>query len=147
VVVAYRKVRRLLAARSDAGDASPSDTEDARSPTNVAYVYCATTFALLGTLTGLVLMGMYMATMRYLADVTNGLVLLGIMGAFTFLASRVTRWGRSLVTLAIVASFSSTMFFGLLLGYQGYNGHFKQFNPSLDERLQKRFSTCDVDSK
>ena len=69
------------------------------------------------------------------------------MGAFTLIGSRVTRWGRALVTFATVVSLCATVFFGFLLGYQGYTGHIKQFNPSLDERMQKWFSTCEAESK
>jgi hypothetical protein len=142
VLVAVRKLRRLLASRATV-TAMP-DTDREFSASNVTYVFCAATFGLLGSVTAFALLGLYMATMRYLSDVTNGLVLLGLMGAFTVYSSRVTRWGRALTSAAMVASFSATIVFGLLLGYQGYNGHFKQFNPTLDVRTRERFPACDV---
>jgi hypothetical protein len=107
-----------------------------------ALLFCLTALAALATLTGIAVMGLFMATMRYLADVTYGLVLLGIVGAFLLRATF-----RAPITRALVASVFTTLVlgttaFGLLLGYQGYNGHFKLNNPALDAKLVKQLSTC-----
>jgi len=106
------------------------------------YVWCVACFALLGTVTGFPSLGLYLATMRYLGDVTNGLVLLGVMGAFTLYAYTSKPLLRRFVQASIVAGCAATAVLGLMLGYQGYTGHFKRHNPSLDARLVKALSTC-----
>lgn len=147
VLAAFRKLKLEVALRSVRVDGKPSDAATESTPNNLSYTFCALAFGLLGSATAFVLLGMYMATMRYLSDVTNGLVLLGTMGAFTLLSSRRTLSGRAVVSAAIVASFSATVIFGLLFGYQGYTGHFKKFNPALDASLQERLSACAPASK
>ena len=133
-MVGYRKLKQVAAAAWRGTVPAGAD---------VAYAFSALCFLVLGTLTAVMLLGLYMATMRYLADVTNGLVLLGTLGGFTVLATRqrhVTRLiSGALLTLTLLA----TIVFGFLLGYQGYTGHFKQFNPALDSRFQQWFSTCE----
>jgi hypothetical protein len=55
---------------------------------------------------------------------------------------RNSAWRRRLVTgLAIVLG-AATIVVGLLLGYQGYGGHFRTNNPSLDKRLIRTLSVC-----
>lgn len=111
---------------------------------DAAYLFLVGSFATLSTVTGLMLLGLYMATMRYLSDVTNGLVLLGAFGAFMLLQGARHKLWRWCVIAATTLALLTTIGFGLLLGYQGYNGHFKLFNPKLDAALQERFATCDA---
>jgi hypothetical protein len=87
-----------------------------------------------------------MATMRYLSDVTNGLMLLALLGMLT-LYSRVRHvgWARWLVAGGHVTLVLMTLGYGLIFGYQGYTGHFAQFNPKLDRKLVKALSTCPAD--
>lgn len=80
--------------------------------------------------------------MRYLSDVSFGLVLLAILGGF---ALKTHRWGKTVPRLtstvfSLLAVASVVM--GLLIGYQGYNGHFHGQNPELDAKLVKALSVC-----
>ncbi len=109
----------------------------------VAYLWCATAFLICGVVSGLPEMGLYLATMRYLADVTSGLVLLGILGGFSLLqVARHSRWGKRATAAALCGLSAATIVCGVLLGFQGYNGHFKRFNPQLFDKLATRLSVC-----
>ena len=109
---------------------------------NRAYWWCLSSFGAVAVLTGLTAMGVYGATMRYLSDVTPGLVLFGLLGA---MALRSSRWGQ-LVPYATSAVFgtlgAATIVFGLLIGYQGYNGHFSKHHQALDASIVKALSVC-----
>lgn len=106
-----------------------------------AYLWCVSCFVALASLNGLTALGVYGATMRYLGDVTSGLVLLGLLGGFALLARLGARFPRSTGALFTVLA-SATIVMGLLIGYQGYNGHFHKFNPKLDEKLVGALSFC-----
>jgi len=106
------------------------------------YLWCLISFGVMGSLTGLGSIGSYAATMRYLADITPGLVLLGLLGAFALRASRFGLIAHRLTTSAIVVLASATIAMGCALGYQGYNGHFHKYNPELDSKLVKALSFC-----
>jgi hypothetical protein len=106
------------------------------------YLWCLASFSVIGTVTALTSIGVYGATMRYLSDVTPGLVLLGLLGALALRASRFGRLAPKPTTSAIVLLASVTVVVGCLLGYQGYAGHFHKFNPELDEKLVKALSFC-----
>jgi hypothetical protein len=106
------------------------------------YLWCLLAFGAMGSLTGLTAIGVYATTMRYLGDVTSGLVLLGLLGAFAFRSHRFARLAPKLSTTVIVVLASATILMGCLLGYQGYNGHFHKYNPELDAQLVKALSFC-----
>ncbi|HEY8946737.1 MAG TPA: hypothetical protein VIM73_20985 [Polyangiaceae bacterium] len=109
------------------------------------YLWCILSFFALATVTGVVGLGVYSATMRYMSDVMFGMLALGIMGAF---ALRTRRWLRSwstAVSAVIVAACLVTIGMGLVLGYQGYGGHFFRHNPTLHAQLVKALSTCKDD--
>jgi hypothetical protein len=110
------------------------------------YLFCFVAFAVLASATGAVTLFVYGATMRYLNDVTSGLVLLAVLGA---LALRYHRWGlaapKSISGIISVLALA-TMMIGLLLGYQGYNRHFHAYNPALDRKLVKTLSMCGTPS-
>jgi hypothetical protein len=99
----------------------------------------------LGSVAGMAVMGLYMATMRYLADVTYGLVLLGLLGGFTLVS--VQRLAGRRKRRGIIAAFTLlatlTIVTGLLLGVQGYTRHFKEFNPVRYSKLVKALSVCE----
>lgn len=97
--------------------------------------WCAASFLVLAAVAGLPELPLFIATMRYLGDVTAGIVLLGILGGFWW-CSRPSPWRRA-VLFAIGAA---TIVLGLLLGYQGYEGHFKIHNPDLHERIERYLS-------
>jgi 4-amino-4-deoxy-L-arabinose transferase-like glycosyltransferase len=95
----------------------------------------------LASVSGFAELGLYMATMRYLADVTNGLVLLGALGGFSLWSLReglLRRGAAALVALLGVA----TLVTGLLLGFQGYTRHFARMNPPVQDRLERSLSFC-----
>jgi len=106
------------------------------------FLWCLVSFSALACLTGLTAMGVYGATMRYLGDVTAGLVLLALLGAFALRASRFGVMSPKLTSTAIALLASITVVMGCLLGYQGYNGHFHKYNPELDAKLVKALSVC-----
>jgi hypothetical protein len=107
-----------------------------------AYYFCLLAFSVLASATGAIALFIYGATMRYLNDVTSGLVLLALLGA---LALRYHRFGlaapRAVSGLAGALGLA-TMIMGLLLGYQGYNRHFHAYNPKLDRKLVTALSFC-----
>jgi hypothetical protein len=106
------------------------------------YWFCVASFTTLATVTGAVALAIYGSTMRYLSDVTYGLVLLSLLAAYTLRAAPrtpATRRGAS----ALVASLAAvTIVIGLLLGYQGYNNHFYLNNRTLDRRIVHALSLC-----
>lgn len=107
-----------------------------------AYYFCLIAFSVLASATGAVALFIYGATMRYLADVTSGLVLLALLGALTLRYHRLGRAAPHAVSALIGALALATMVLGLLLGYQGYNRHFHSFNPKLDHKLVTALSFC-----
>lgn len=108
-----------------------------------SYIYCTASFAVLGSLTGALVLFVYAATMRYLADFIYGIVLLAVLGAFTIISVLRSARARTFAGVAVAALSAVTVLLGLLLGYQGYNEHFQRFNPALDARLVKSLSVCD----
>ncbi len=106
------------------------------------YLFCVFAFGVLASMTGIITLLIYGATMRYLGDVSSGLVLLGVLGAG---ALRFHRWGEAApraVSGVVTALAVVSMGIGLLLGYQGYNRHFHSFNPKLDREIVMTLSTC-----
>ena len=106
------------------------------------YLWCLIAFSAMASLTGVTAVIVYGATMRYLGDVTPGLVLLALLGAFAFRASRFGVLASKLTTTTFVLLASGTVVMGCLLGYQGYNGHFHKYNPALDAKLVSALSVC-----
>jgi hypothetical protein len=109
------------------------------------YLWCLVCFSALASVTGLVGMGVYGATMRYMSDVTFGLVLLSLMGAYAVKTHRIARYvpRSASATFSLLASASIVL--GVLIGYQGYNFHFRRFNPELDAKIVKALSLCGND--
>ncbi|MEI9937233.1 MAG: hypothetical protein WDO69_08395 [Pseudomonadota bacterium] len=135
VVQRFRLLRRRTASRN--GSQPALDTKPR------AFLWCAACFCVLSSVNGAAVLGLYMSTMRYLADVTNGLVLLGVLGSFVICSWPSRRVSRRAVALACSVPALVTVVFGLLLGYQGYTGHFKTYNPKLNEKLVEILSVCD----
>jgi hypothetical protein len=96
----------------------------------------------MGSISGVLVLFVYGATMRYLDDFIYGIALLSVLGAFTWLATRATALGRKLVGSAIAGLCSVTIILGLLLAYQGYDEHFPRRNPALNEKLVGLLSVC-----
>jgi hypothetical protein len=106
-------------------------------------LWCVASFAILAvamippTIVG------FCATMRYLGDATSGILLLAALGAFSLYDSASDRpvLRRSLgVGLCLAAA--ATIVFGLLLGFQGYENHFKKHNPELASKFERALSLC-----
>jgi len=106
------------------------------------YLWCLACFLSMGTVTGMMALGNYAGTMRYLGDLTPGLVLAGLLGAFALRAHPFGLISPKLVNSGIVLLASVTMVLGGLLGYQGYAGHFHKYNPELDAAFVKTLSFC-----
>jgi len=108
-----------------------------------AFLWCVACFGVLASVTGAAELGLYLSTMRYLSDVTNGLVLLGVLGSFLLCSWPSSRNTKRAVALACSVPALATVVFGLLLGYQGYTGHFKTYNPKLHGVLVEALSLCE----
>lgn len=108
------------------------------------YAFCALSFALLGSVSGALVLFVYSATMRYLGDFIYGVTLLGVLGAFSWIASRRSALGQHLASGATALLCAASITLGLLLGYLGYNDHFPRFNPELDQALVKSLSLCSL---
>jgi hypothetical protein len=118
-------------------------TPSLRDPHTRLFLFATASFLVLGTATGLAEIGLYMATMRYLADVTAGLTLLGLLGGWTLLAATQGRRGWHLAAqIAFVGLTGATIVFGVLLGFQGYNNHFERHNLPLYTKLVGALSVC-----
>jgi hypothetical protein len=106
------------------------------------YAFCFVTLFAYGALTGLIGFSSYSATMRYLNDVSPGIVLLGLMGAFALRCHRIGR-AAPIATGALIAVLAAaTIFIGAALGYHGYNGHVERFNPPLHRKIEGALSVC-----
>lgn len=117
----------------------PAELRDRRSR---AHLWCLVAFGACASLSGLTAMGVYGATMRYLSDVTPGLVLFAALGAMTLGSHRYALLAPRLVAAVIASLSMATMLLGLLFGYQGYGGQFHKNNPTLDASLVKLLSVC-----
>jgi hypothetical protein len=106
------------------------------------FVFCALGFGVLASVTGVVGLGLYGGTMRYLSDITFGLVLLALLGGYALRFHRFGLAAPRLVSSVLAALTVVTVCIGLLLGYQGYNSHFQRYNPALDKKIVKALSLC-----
>jgi hypothetical protein len=120
--------------------ASGGDGPDARLRMTL---WCLFAFVVMATVTGLPTIRIFLATMRYIADVMTGVLLLTIWGAwalYTHFADRA--WPRRLVAAGLVGLAAVTLIIGLALGTQGYNLMFEQHNPKLYLRMMHALSRC-----
>jgi hypothetical protein len=100
-------------------------------------------FAIIGTVTGLPMIAMFLATQRYFIDISVGLLLLATWGVFALYTAVAARpWPRRLVTFVIAGIAGATIVVGLLLGVSGYNDMFKNHNPQLFQAMVRAFSVC-----
>ena len=106
-------------------------------------VWCVASFGILSMVPWVAPLGLYLATMRYLGDVRSGLGLLGALGLWALWGRASRRWQRRCAVGLGVGLTLTTIALGLLLGFQGYTGHFRRFNPELSARLERSLSVCD----
>ena len=106
-------------------------------------LWCACCLGIMGTVTALPTVGVFGATMRYLGDVTAGLVLFAAWGACClYQRVRGAKWMRRAVGASMSMLALATIVFGLLAGYQGYIQHFQLYNPSLHQRVTQALDFC-----
>ena len=106
-------------------------------------LWCACSFVVLATVTALPSIGVFGATMRYLSDVAAGLVLFATWGAWSLHQHlRRRKWVRRAFDAVTAVVAMATIILGLLVGYQGYIGHFQTHNPKLHERITQKLSLC-----
>jgi hypothetical protein len=106
------------------------------------YVWCLVVFTALASVSGMVAMGLYLATMRYLGDVSFGLVLLSLIAGYALKEHRIGKVAPRLTSALFSLLALASIVLGMLIGYQGYNGHFHAHNPDLDAKLVKSLSVC-----
>jgi hypothetical protein len=100
-------------------------------------------FFSIALITGLPVIALFIPTIRYLGDVAAGICLAGVWFAFWVTTRLEGRpWPRRGAWLALASLAAVTIGLGFLLGFQGYIGHFKRFNPAFLERLDHAFSRC-----
>lgn len=129
--------RAIRAARRAPGSLTRPDRRGRGS------LWCGAAFLVLGTVTGLPVITEFFATMRFLADVSSGLVLAGIWAALLVYARvRDRPWPGRITTAVLVALGGVTIAIGLLLGVQGYDQMFERHNPELFARWVRLFSRC-----
>jgi hypothetical protein len=105
--------------------------------------WCALSLLALGTLCVLPIIAHNGTTMRYLADMSTGLVLLAIWCAFTLYGAVQSRpWLRRTTIAGFVTLAAVTVVIGALLGFQGYDDMFGRHNPELAARLTRALSFC-----
>jgi hypothetical protein len=129
-------VRDLRRRRRAAGDAGLDQHGRATA-------WCLLAFLLVANISILPVMPLFIATMRYIEDISAGITLFGILGAWT-LYSRVKsrpRVGPAVLALEVVVG-TLTIAIGVLLGFHGYDNHFQKFNPPLWEHLVRTLSLC-----
>jgi hypothetical protein len=107
------------------------------------HLYCGVAFLVLASLTGLPVIAEFFATMRFMSDVTGGLVLAGIWATWTVYARlRERPRARRAFTAVVVSLAVVTIVIGVLFGFQGYDQMFARWNPHLWRRLVSALSAC-----
>jgi hypothetical protein len=105
-------------------------------------LWCVASFAALGFLMPLPFITAFGTTMRYVADFSPGMVLLGVWGGWSLLVAVRRRWPRRGVLALLVLLVAATAIIGFLLGFGGYDEMFKQHNNVLYESLRRKLSFC-----
>jgi len=106
-------------------------------------LWCALSFLVLGSVTGLPEISEFFASMRFLADVASGLTLAGAWTAFSIYARvRDQIWPGRVAVAVIIALAGASIAIGLLLGVQGYDQMFERHNPELFARWVRGLSRC-----
>ena len=132
-------LRALLRARR-----APALVDQPGDPAQRGLMWGALCFATLAVVTALPWLAAFGCTMRYLADISSGLALSGMLGAW-WLTDRARERHRALLILvvaALVVLALWTVVMGGLLGFTGYIEHFRRYNPQLLDRLDSALSVC-----
>jgi hypothetical protein len=107
-----------------------------------SYLFCLLSFSVMASVTGILGFSIYLSTMRYLSDVTYGMVLLALLGAYALRMHRFALQVPRATSLVVAVLSALSIVFGVLIGYQGYNGHFHRYNLPLDRKLTRALSLC-----
>ena len=111
------------------------------SAAGLTWVSLAATIATVATF--LVPLTLFWATMRFLGDAAPALTLLGTLGWWLAYARfRERPVLRRLIAGKSVVLALATVAVGVALGFAGQYQHFRQHNPALMDRLEKRLSRC-----
>ena len=106
-------------------------------------LWCVACFAILALAMIPPSIAAFCATMRYLGDATFGFLLLAVLGAFSLHESvRDQPALRRSVGVGLCFAAGATIVMGLLLGIQGYEGHFSKHNPELYSKLDRALTFC-----
>ncbi len=107
-----------------------------------AEVWCVGSFGALAVLPALPFLSAFGTTMRYVADFSAGVTLLGLWGGCTIVRRLRPGWPRGTAIASLLILALVTAGIGLLLGFEGYDQMFKIHNPVLYESLRQRLSSC-----
>ena len=111
-------------------------------PRERARLWCGAVFAIFAV-SALPTVGQFIATMRYLADVSTGSLLLSTWGAWSLYGSARNRpWPQRIVTATFIVLAAVTVVVGLLLAFRGYDNGFQKHNPALLRTLVQALSFC-----
>jgi hypothetical protein len=139
VVALVLVVRGLVRWRRAADHSFTAVVADQRARVQL---WCLASFAALAFLMPLVFVTAFGTTMRYVADFSPGMVLLGVWGGWSLLGLVRRPWPRRSVIALLIALAAATAIVGFLLGFSGYDEMFKNNNHELYESLRHRFSFC-----
>jgi hypothetical protein len=107
-----------------------------------AEIWCVGSFGALAVLTALPFMSAFGTTMRYVADFSAGVALLGMWGGCVLLRRLRPGWPRRSGIAILLILALATVAIGLLLGFQGYDEMFKNHNPVLYDALRRKLTLC-----
>jgi hypothetical protein len=131
-------VRALVQRSSPARPQTRSVSHERASP----IAWCAAVAAIAIFASPLPYIGLFVSTMRYLADVRVGSVLAGTLGAWLLVSQAWPRPMPAVLALACALLAASTIAYGVLLAFQSYDAHFERHNPNLYRELVERLSLC-----
>ena len=108
---------------------------------NWTILFCISAALVLAMAPSAAILGMWLATMRYQADIGSGIMLLGAIGCWTWVHRTPWRSVRSVGVAACALLGAATIIMGLLMGFRGYYNQFERHNPRLYEKFA-RFNVC-----
>jgi hypothetical protein len=111
---------------------------------NWIVLFCVAAALILATTPAAATLGMWLATMRYQADYSSGLMLLGTIGCWLWVHRLPWRRLRSVGAAACAFVGAVSIIVGLLLGFRGYYNQFERNNPRLYQEFA-RFNFCPVE--
>jgi hypothetical protein len=107
------------------------------------FIWTVAISATLATVTLTPVLTLYTSTMRYLGDASAGYLVFVTLGAWSAWAAVRSRPAlRRLVVAALFALAAASIVVGVLPAFEGYDHHFKHFNPRLYARLVDSYSLC-----